>query len=251
MARRGPPRLRERRPRTFVLDGEAIEVRVRESSRARAARLVVGPRRPLEIVVPRRVTVEEIDRILETRRTWIREQTGRLREIASRPGGLRLDRAGFAALAGEHVPIIRTGGTRSVGELRRGRLEVSGPAEDVGPAVARWYRREARARIERTATHEGARLGLGYERIAIRDQSTRWGSCSSSGTLSFSWRLLLAPPPVLEYVVVHELCHLREPNHSPRFWQVVDAASPQRRAHARWLREHAYELHAYDPASLG
>ncbi|HWE81651.1 MAG TPA: hypothetical protein VG265_08360, partial [Gaiellaceae bacterium] len=70
MARRGPPRLRERRPRLFVLDGEPIEVRVRESSRVRVSRLVVGPRRPLEIVVPRRITTAEIDRILESRRAW-------------------------------------------------------------------------------------------------------------------------------------------------------------------------------------
>jgi hypothetical protein len=234
----------------FVLDGEAIEVRVRESSRARAARLVVGPRRPLEIVVPRRITTAEIDRILESRRAWIHEQTDRLREIATRPGALGLERPGLAALAGGHVPILRTGGTRSIAELRDGRVRVSGPSGEMGEAVSRWYRREARTRIEEVAGREGERLGLRYERLAIRDQSTRWGSCSSSGTLSFSWRLVLAPPPVLEYVVIHELCHLREPNHSPRFWELVDAASPHRRAHSRWLHEHAYELHAYEPGAL-
>jgi hypothetical protein len=234
----------------FVLDGEPIEVRVRESSRVRVSRLVVGPRRPLEIVVPRRITTAEIDRILESRRAWIREQTARFRAIASRPGALGLVRAGFAPLAGGHVPIVMTRGARSVAELCAGQLTVGGPVDEAGEAVGRWYRREARARIEQAAAREGSRLGLRYERIAIRDQSTRWGSCSSSGTLSFSWRLVLAPPAVLEYVVVHELCHLREPNHSNRFWQLVDAASPQRRAHGRWLREHAYELHAYDPAAI-
>jgi hypothetical protein len=248
MARTGPPKLRERRPRTIVLDGEAVEVRVRESSRARVARLVVGPRRPLELVVPRRVSETEIDRILNARRAWIREQAGRAREIASRPGGLW--RPGLAALAGGHVPIDRTGGHRAVAELRGGRLAVGGAGEAAGEAIARFYRREARARIESVAQREGARLGLGFERIAIRDQRTRWGSCSSAGTLSFNWRLVLAPPAVLEYVVAHELCHLREPNHSKRFWRLVDDAMPGWRAHARWLREHAYELHAFEPVAL-
>ena len=250
MARRGLPKLRDRSPRTIVLDGEAIEVRIRESSRARVARLVVGPRRPLELVVPRRVSDAEIDRILKARGTWIREQAGRARELASQPGALRLLRPGLAALAGGHVPIERTGGFRAVAELRSGRLAVGGTGERAGEAIARFYRREARARIEGVAKREGARLGLGFTAIAIRDQRTRWGSCSGAGTLSFSWRLVLAPPAVLEYVVVHELCHLREANHSERFWRLVESALPGCRSHGRWLHEHAYELHAFDPTAL-
>jgi predicted metal-dependent hydrolase len=250
MARTGLPKSRDRRPRTIVFDGEAVEVRVRESSRARVARLVVGPRRPLELVVPRRVTEAEIDRILNARREWIRDQAGRARELASQPGALRLLRPGLAVLAGGHVPIERTGGPRAIAELRGGRLAVGGTGERVGEAISRFYRREARARIESVAKREGARLGLSFTAIAIRDQRTRWGSCSAAGTLSFSWRLVLAPPVVLEYVVVHELCHLREANHSERFWRLVESALPGCRAHGRWLHEHAYELHAFDPSAL-
>ena len=86
-----------------------------------------------------------------------------------------------------------------------------------------------------------------YARIAIRGQRTRWGSCSSRGTLSFNWRLALAPPSVLDYVVVHELCHLREPNHSPRFWALVAERRPGWRAERDWLREHGEELLAFRP----
>jgi predicted metal-dependent hydrolase len=250
MARTGPPKLRDRRPRTMVLDGQTIEVRVRESSRARVARLVAGPRRPLELVVPRRVTEAEIDRILDARRAWISEQAGRLRELPNRPGALRLLRPGLAALAGSYVAIEQTSGQRAVAGLRNGRLTVGGGGDRAGQAIARFYRREARARIESVARREAARLGVRFTAIAIRDQRTRWGSCSSAGSLSFSWRLLLAPPRVLEYVVVHELCHLREPNHSRRFWRLVESAMPGFGAYARWLDEHAYELHAYDPAAL-
>jgi len=96
--------------------------------------------------------------------------------------------------------------------------------------------------------NEAPRLRVGVTRIAIRDQRTRWGSCSSRGTLSFNWRLVLAPLEVAEYVVVHELCHLQEPNHSPRFWQLVAAARPGYPDERRWLAEHGWELQAYVPA---
>ena len=85
----------------------------------------------------------------------------------------------------------------------------------------------------------------------FRDQRTRWGSCSSRGTLSFNWRLALAPLEVLDYVVVHELCHLREANHSPRFWRLVGERRPGWREQRAWLREHGAELLAFRPAADG
>jgi predicted metal-dependent hydrolase len=108
-------------------------------------------------------------------------------------------------------------------------------------------RREARARLEEACAREADRLGVAYVRIRVADQRTRWGSCSRSGTLSFNWRLVLAPPSVLEYVVVHELCHLLEAGHGPRFWRLVAQARPTFREERRWLREHGHELLAYRP----
>jgi predicted metal-dependent hydrolase len=109
-------------------------------------------------------------------------------------------------------------------------------------------RRLARSRVTEVAQWEAARLGVAYRGIAIRDQRTRWGSCSTRGTLSFNWRLVLAPPAVLGYVVVHELCHLREPNHSPRFWALLEAARPGYRPEKAWLRRHGWELQAFVPS---
>jgi hypothetical protein len=108
-------------------------------------------------------------------------------------------------------------------------------------------RREALARISLIAQSEAMALGVRYTRIALRDQRSRWGSCSTTGTLSFNWRLVLAPHDVLDYVVVHEVCHLIEHNHGPDFWGLVQR---RRRAYGeakRWLDEHGWEMLAYQP----
>src|SRR5262252_6119464 len=105
----------------------------------------------------------------------------------------------------------------------------------------------ARELVTMLAAEEAAALGVSFERIAIRDQRTRWGSCSSRGTLSFNWRLVLAPFEVLDYVVVHELCHLRVPNHSRRFWDLVGERRPAWREQREWLTRHGPELLAFRP----
>jgi predicted metal-dependent hydrolase len=106
----------------------------------------------------------------------------------------------------------------------------------------------ARDLVSAVAEEEAERLGVVYQRIRIGGQRTLWGSCSARGTLSFNWRLVLAPTQVLDYVVVHELCHLRVPNHSPRFWTLVERHRPHWRDQRDWLREYGPELLAFRPA---
>ena len=108
-------------------------------------------------------------------------------------------------------------------------------------------RRLARALVHETARREALRIGVAYSRIAIRDTRSRWGSCSSTGTLSFTWRLALAPRDILDYVVVHELCHLRHHDHSPSFWSLLAFVRPSYRDEERWLADHGWELLAYRP----
>jgi hypothetical protein len=110
-------------------------------------------------------------------------------------------------------------------------------------------RSAARELVTMVLDEEAPALGVEYRRIEIRGQRTRWGSCSSKGTLSFNWRLALAPFEVLDYIVVHELCHLREPNHSARFWRLVASRRPNWRKHDAWLVRHGAELLAFRPAA--
>lgn len=104
------------------------------------------------------------------------------------------------------------------------------------------YRQAAKEYIPKRAAYYAGLLGVDYNTITIRDQKTRWGSCSSKGNLSFSWRLILAPPKVLDYVVVHELCHRLEMNHSPRFWALVESMIPDYKTHRKWLKENGEKL---------
>jgi predicted metal-dependent hydrolase len=108
-------------------------------------------------------------------------------------------------------------------------------------------RREARARISLIVQSEVTALGVSYLRITLRDQVSRWGSCSANGALSFNWRLVLAPHDVLDYVVVHEVCHLVEHNHGPAFWRLVEKRRPGYRDSKAWLDRHGWEILAYRP----
>lgn len=110
------------------------------------------------------------------------------------------------------------------------------------PAEEQVYRAQAAEIFARKAAYYAARMGVTYQRIVIRDQKTRWGSCSSRGNLNFNWRLVLAPVPVLDYVVIHELAHRREMNHSPRFWSIVAEMMPDYQTHRKWLRDHGDSL---------
>lgn len=100
------------------------------------------------------------------------------------------------------------------------------------------YRNKARAQLEARTAYYADRMGVTYNRISIRAAKTRWGSCSAKGSLNFHWKLILMPPDVLDYVVVHELAHRREMNHSPRFWAEVERILPDYRQSRKWLKEY-------------
>lgn len=238
------------RPHTITLRGQTITYTVRRSARARYVRLRVSAQLGLEVVVPARGRPPEIAALLHERAEWILRTLDRIAaQEAARPAPTPL-------LDGATLPF--QGGTLRV-ELRPNadaRLAVSyereratlmvrfDPAEVAPEAIiARWLRERARDVLIERAAHFAAQLGVRYARLTVRDTRTRWGSCSSRGGINFSWRLILAPRPVLDYVVIHELAHLRELNHSPRFWALVAAHCPDYAQHRAWLNQHGARLH--------
>ena len=145
--------------------------------------------------------------------------------------------AGFAQTV---LGVVRAEATKSLKELR-----VSGRAEHAPRRLRDWLGEEARRDLDaRVLVHTRA-LGVKAKRIAIRDQATRWGSCSTTGVLSFSWRLILAPPFVLDYLAAHEVAHLVEMNHSRRFWRLVERLCPGMMRAKAWLDAHGTDLHRY------
>ena len=121
--------------------------------------------------------------------------------------------------------------------IRRQKAERPPMDYEQNPALEAQYRKEARRRITERAAYFAEKMGVDYGRIAIKAAKTRWGSCSAQGNLNFHWKLILMPPAILDYVVVHELAHRIEMNHSPRFWTQVERILPDYRERRRWLKE--------------
>jgi hypothetical protein len=130
-------------------------------------------------------------------------------------------------------------------------LCVAGEAAHVNRRVSDFFKREAERDLQAASRRYAAKLGVAVKRISVRDQSSRWGSCSNTGVLSFSWRLILAPPFVLDYLAAHEVAHLVELNHSPRFWRLVGRLYQDADRAKVWLDVHGTDLHRYGAPGPG
>ena len=224
-----------------------LPYRIRRSDRARRARIVVRAE-GVEVVVPTRASLRRVEPFVAERRPWIERTLRRLREAERAIEPARLEHGGEVRYLGRRLELrvsVEEGRARARVRQRGGTLEVTVGRPGRGPvrsALEAWYRRQARAEVGRRLDAACARAGRGYARLSIRGQRTRWASCSSSGAMSFNWRLLLAPEAVLDYVVEHEVAHLDVADHSPRFWALLEQRCPAGREHARWLRRHGAAL---------
>jgi predicted metal-dependent hydrolase len=223
----------------------AIPYRIRRSDRARRARILVDGD-GIEVVVPQRFPLRDVEPFVEEKRAWIERTLRRMRETEVELPPARLADGGEVPYLGERFRLVVGIERRSVREhvARRGdelRLALP-PGVTVRDALERWYRRRARAEVRPRLDAACARWGSSYTKLQIRGQRTRWASCSSTGAMSFNWRLLLAPPAVLDYVVEHEVVHLDVLDHSQRFWILLAERVPDWREQERWLRRHGHAL---------
>src|ERR1700761_4285214 len=230
----------------FVKHGSQISsVRVRRHRRARRYTLRIHPTdREAILTMPPRGTIAEARDFARLHGGWIAARLGRLPKAAPFVAGTLVPLRGVAHRivhrAGERGTVWTE--TRDSGEKI---LCVAGGAEHMERRVHDYLKREARKDLQKASLAYASELGVKVKRVSIRDQSSRWGSCTAAGSLSFSWRLILAPPFVLDYLAAHEVAHLVEMNHSPRFWRVVGRICPSLERAKTWLDTHGNDLHRY------
>jgi predicted metal-dependent hydrolase len=223
-----------KQPATLRSSGE-IAYTVRRSSRARRVRVNVHAHAHVEVVLPARAPERAAAAAVSELRPWIERRLEEAREALARVAA----RAGTLPYLGESLTLVPEPGRMRV---HRAGEELLVPEGDPRAAIERWYRRAAREEIAPRLDRATRLSGTRYTGLSIRAQRTRWASCSANGAMSFNWRLLLAPERVLEYVVWHEVCHLRVLDHSPRFWALLEQYWPGYREDREWLRLHGATL---------
>jgi len=215
-----------------------IEITLRRSARTRRFSLRVSR-------LDGRVTLSLPLRARESEAmTFARSQEGWLRQALAKmavPAGVALG----AVLPVEGRLVTLMAGTGRSVRLDGETLVVPGDPDQVGARVAGFLKTLARDRLIAASDRYAAALGVGFRGVALRDTRSRWGSCSAQGGLMYSWRLIMAPPDVLDYVAAHEVAHLVQMNHSAAFWTVVDGLYPGWQVQRRWLHGQGQTLHAY------
>jgi predicted metal-dependent hydrolase len=222
----------------FLPGNPRVALTLRHSKRARRVSLrVSGLDGRVTLSVPRGVSEAEALDFAQSRAGWLRAQLARQPDRVAVAPGLDLPLEG-------RLLRIAAGAGRAV-RLDDDAIRVPGPEARIAARLEGWLKARARDRLAEASDRYAARLGRRYSRITLRDTRSRWGSCSSQSALSYSWRLIMAPPEVLEYVAAHEVAHLAEMNHSPAFWAVVADLLPDHDAPRKWLRREGAGLHRY------
>lgn len=228
-------------------------VNERISVRARNIRIEVRPDGEVRLVIPRSASRRAAYDFLQSRAGWVRDKLQELnrRQAAAIPRRtLNWDGSDLLPLRGRDLPLLWIPAriSRIAVRIEDDRVCVMAPSSTSSSELARALRQSLRELARTEAVHwldaEAERLNVDYAGPRIADQKSLWGSCSPQGLISLSWRLVLAPPEVFRYVVVHELCHRKHLDHSSRFWRLVSRQMPDYEAPRAWLREHGPMLHA-------
>jgi predicted metal-dependent hydrolase len=234
-----------------VCDGAVHLVRLRRHRQARRYTLrVVAVTREAVLTMPPRGSFREAREFAERHGAWIAARLDRLPRAAPFEHGTEIPLRGVVHAITHRRSARGTAWTEADRDGRR-LLCVAGHAAHVARRITDYLKREAKRDLEAAVARYADRLGVKVRRISIRDQVSRWGSCSTSGALSFSWRLVLAPRFVLDYLAAHEVAHLLEMNHSARFWRLLGRICPDMERAKAWLDVRGTDLHRYGMAHDG
>ncbi|MEX0340932.1 MAG: M48 family metallopeptidase [Arenibacterium sp.] len=209
---------------------------LRQSARARRISLRISRLDGrVTLTLPKRVSVHEAMDFARSKEAWIRKH------LEERPEDCVVEIGAAIPVEGVARRISAVSGRR----VQLGADEIGVPGRAVPARLQSWLKELARDRLAAASDHYASALGRSYTRITLRDTRSRWGSCSSEGALMYSWRLIMAPPEVLDYVAAHEVAHLVEMNHSPAFWALVEKLYGPYDAPRKWLRVEGNALHRY------
>jgi predicted metal-dependent hydrolase len=235
----------------IVFDQAIYPVRIRRHRQARRYTLRIhAATREVILTMPPRGSVREAKEFAQKHGGWIAARLRRLPEAAPFADGTVLPLRGVQHRI-VHRPGVRGTVWREIGNDGEPLLCVAGQAPHIDRRISDFLRREALRDLEVSSRRAAGQLGVAIKRISVRDQSSRWGSCSTTGVLSYSWRLILAPPFVLDYLAVHEVAHLIEMNHSPRFWRLVNGVCSDANRAKSWLDIHGTDLHRFGMSGNG
>lgn len=229
--------------RSFDVAGRTLALTITENTRAKRLTLRIQPGgRGLKVTVPPHVSDREVDDFLDRNYGWIKSKLDLVPDQPTVREGIKLP------IRGINHTIIRQSGrgiTHTImGDDGSAQLVVYGDEKFVPRRIADFLKKEAKLEIEALVAHHTGKVGRKAKSITFRDTTSRWGSCTSDGKLSFSWRIMMAPPQVINYLVAHEVAHLKEMNHSAKFWNLCKELCPDTDKCKSWLKRNGNKLQA-------
>jgi predicted metal-dependent hydrolase len=233
----GAPRVKRKQVAVFQVNGERVVVRTKRNRRARRMTLRIDAANDCAVLVlPSRASLSEGIDFARSKAPWVKEK------LESLPPRMPFAPGETIRVKGQLLTIRYDSRVGAHAKRDGDILRVGGDPDLVRDRIVHWIRERARCAITRRVEERAAQINKRFRRITLRDSRTRWGSCSARGNLSFSWRLILAPVEVMDYVVSHEVAHLAEMNHGPRFWRLVDELAPRSMRARDWLSHYGTAL---------
>jgi predicted metal-dependent hydrolase len=229
-------------PLLLLVDGSPVVVTLRRHATARRMTLrLAHDGEGAALTLPKRATRAEAEAFVERSKPWLSKQLSRREPKRKFAAGVQLP------VRGDIFEIVAPGGTRGVVriDLESRKVIVPGDPSHIARRLTDFLKAEAKRDLDQASRHYATVMGLKFSKITVRDQKSRWGSCSADGALSYSWRLIMAPPYVLDYVAAHEVAHLKEMNHGPRFWRLVLTHCKEARRAKEWLKLNGRKVHSY------
>jgi predicted metal-dependent hydrolase len=224
----------------LTLSGRRLTMPVRRDRRARRITIhidvAIGG---AKVVMPVSATISEAEAAVRKHESWVLDRLDAL------PARVAFADGALVPFRGELLRVVHCPEARGLADCVGDEIRVFGRSEHLARRLGDWLRHQARDAISPLALEKAAIVDRRVRRVSIRDQRSRWGSCSEAGSLTFNWRLILAPHSVLDYVVAHEIAHLVEMNHSPAFWRVVGTLTPHTKEARQWLRLNGQDLYRY------